>query len=93
MEIVRDLGYLYPTEKSVEKKHFAIYECPLCGKQFKVQTSHIKSGVVKSCGCYRHVFQKERAIHGMRHTKLYNRWCAMITRTTNPNSKSYKYCK
>lgn len=32
-------------------------------------------------------FQK---LHGMAHTKIYNKWCSMRERCNNPHSKSYK---
>jgi hypothetical protein len=91
MKMIEDLGYEYPTEKSKEKKHFAIYECPFCHKYFKSQTTAVNRGATKSCGCFRRVFQKEGpSYHGMKHTLLYGRWCGMISRVSNPNVKCYK---
>jgi len=33
MKLIQDLGRIYPTPNSRQKKHYAIVECPVCGKR------------------------------------------------------------
>ena len=82
MKLVKDLGMLYPTETSKEKKRFGLYEC-ICGKQFKAVVQNVKRGKTKGCGCL-------RESHGLWNHKLYIVWNNMIQRCTNPKRKEYK---
>lgn len=90
MKLITDLGMLYPTINSKQKKRFAIYQCE-CGNEFKAQTIHIKQKLVKSCGCLKSKIVTERNIkHGLRHHRLYSIWKNMIQRCTNPKAINYK---
>jgi len=66
-----------------------------CGTESVVRADSLKSGSIKSCGCYNtemciSVGHKNRK-HGMGRTRLYNIWSSMKARCYNANSKPYKY--
>ena len=88
--LIEDLGYLYPTENSKQKKRFGLYVCGFCGEEFKTQTSSIKNGSTKSCGCYkkRRVSETQKT-HGLCSTKLYIIWGEIKKRTLNSKHKDY----
>lgn len=90
MKLITDLGMLYPTINSKQKKRFAIYQCD-CGNEFKTQIVHIKNNLVKSCGCLK---SKNISImnikHGLRNHRLYSIWKNMISRCTNPKAVNYE---
>lgn len=61
-----------------------------CGSTKVVQTSSLRRGATKSCGC----LQKERAssankTHGMRRHPMYNTWTGIKKRCYNENNPSY----
>ncbi len=74
----------YPTEKSIKKYRYGLYECQYCKKEFEAQTAHIKSGGTKSCGCLR------EDIHGLTYNRFYKTWYGMLQRCNNPKIKAYK---
>lgn len=90
--LLEDLGYLYPTINSKQKKKFGVYKC-FCGNEFKAQIYDVKIEKTKSCGCY----QKQRASethgkHGLSKHRIYATWNNMMDRcydATNPNYKYY----
>lgn len=62
-----------------------LFKCD-CGKDVATSTNNVRSGRIKSCGCW----QKERLLtHGKTGTKLFNVWVKMRERCTNANSKDY----
>ena len=78
----------YPTKNSNKKLKFGLYECPYCGTHWEVNSSLIKTGRTKSCGC-----QKINTLgitHGLKSNKYYQTWCDMINRCNNPKNKAYK---
>ena len=88
--LIKDLGMMFPTENSKQKRRYGIYKCGFCGEEFKTQTNSIKNGSTKSCGCY----HKRRAsetnkTHGLRSTRLYDIWAEIKNRTLNPKNKRY----
>ena len=90
--LIEDLGMMFPTKNSKQKKRFGRYECGFCGEEFRTQTSKVKSGETKSCGCY----QKRRAskilkTHGLIETRLYSIWANMKKRILNPKFIYYPY--
>lgn len=90
MELLEDLGYLFPKETSKQKRRFGIYKCN-CGNVFKTQIHTVKKGDCSSCGC----IQKKRTSdthlkHGKSKTRLYAIRNGIITRTENKNHGSYK---
>ena len=80
--LIEDLGFLFPNENSKSRARFGIYKCGLCGEEFKTQTSSIKNGSTKSCGCY-------HKKHGLRNTILYRIWRDIKSRTLNSKYKRY----
>jgi hypothetical protein len=71
-----------------------------CGKKTTVNGSHLRSGRVKSCGCYMRERTSERmkgvAIkgntkHGGSKSRLYRIWSNMKTRCFNRNNKLYRW--
>ena len=90
MKLITDLGMLYPTINSKQKKRFAIYQCD-CGNEFKAQPIQIKKQLVKSCGCFKSKIVSERNTkHGLRHHRLYSIWKNMIQRCNNPKAVNYE---
>lgn len=88
--LVEDLGMMYPTEDSKQKRRFGIYKCGFCGNNFKAIVHKIKNKSTKSCGCY----QKRRAsethkTHRLRSTRLYDIWANLKRRVSNPKDKKY----
>lgn len=66
-------------------------ECD-CGTVREVQLSHLKMGLIKSCGCYcRDRAAKPRTHGGARNkgTPEYKTWGHIKTRCLNPNNKKY----
>lgn len=71
------------------KKQFVKTQCS-CGSIFEAVLSNIRSGNTLSCGCIRKEVTAARATtHGLRNTRLYRVYTAMIQRCCNPNDRSY----
>ena len=88
--LIEDLGMMYPTESSKQKRRFGVYKCGFCGTEFKANTNDVVQGKTRSCGCY----SKRRAsethkTHGLGSTRLYNIWADIKRRTLNPKNKRY----
>lgn len=63
-----------------------------CGNRTLVQTSHLKFGKVRSCGCLRKELLRKRLLkHNGCGSRLYRIWGKMRDRCYNPNSTAYKY--
>lgn len=85
----KDLGMLYPTEISKQKKRYGIYKCE-CGNEFKAIVQCVERGDIKSCGCFRKQETKKRkTTHGLTKHRLYKTWVGMINRCTNSKIKQY----
>ena len=82
--LIEDLGMRYPTEKSIKKYRYGLYECQYCGKEFEGSVDSVKRGQTKSCGCLR------GDIHGLTSHKFYHTWNGMVQRCTNHKNKRYK---
>ena len=88
--LIEDLGMMFPTESSSRKARFGLYKCGLCGNEFRTQTSLVKCGYTKSCGCYRKRTASEtNKKHGLYKSKLYNIWNNIKNRTLKPKHKNY----
>ena len=62
-----------------------------CGKEKVVIVNNLRSGHTQSCGCYRRLqAQEANTTHGMAKSRLYNIWCHVIHRCTNPKDHSYQ---
>lgn len=61
-----------------------------CGTIRSIYRSNLTSGKTMSCGCDRsRKVAEARTTHGMFGTPTYSTWSSMMTRCTNPNSKSF----
>lgn len=77
-------NYLTPVEY-LGKSH---WNCLCrCGNHKKVKTSHLKAGLIKSCGCFR---EECKTTHGMSKSPEYSTWECMWQRCTNPNAEEYE---
>ena len=88
--LIEDLGRIFATENSKQKRRYGIYKCGFCGTNFKANTYDINNGHSKSCGCY--VKQKVKEVntkHGLHKSKLYKVWVNIKRRTLNPKHKQY----
>lgn len=85
--LINDLGMLYPTEKSKNKRRFGIYKCQ-CGSEFKANSYAINTGAIKSCGCH-NLSMKTK--HNLVRHRLYATWNNMLSRCLNKNSVAFKY--
>ena len=73
--LVEDLGMIFATEDSKQKRRYGIYKCGFCGEEFKACTQHITSGNIKSCGCYnKRRLSETHKTHGLKYTRLYSIW-------------------
>lgn len=91
MKMIKDLGRLYPKEDSKQKRHYAIYECPYCGKHFISRTDVINCGTTVSCGCYNNLMRsKTHKKHGFSHTRIGKCWQGMISRCYYEKHVAYK---
>jgi len=87
MLLIKDLGFSYTNKNSKQKRHFAIYKCPFCGKNFKTATGEVNRGNTQSCGCKRRCLL---LTHGLSKTTLFKRWKSLKQRCYNTKSESYK---
>lgn len=63
-----------------------------CGNFVTVRSRDLRSGSIKSCGCYRRLVAKKTATkHGASHTRLYAVWVSMLQRCGNPNNQDYQH--
>jgi hypothetical protein len=89
--LIKNLGMMYATKNSKERKRYGIYKCGFCGNEFRTQTSLVKNGNTKSCGCYNKRRTKEaNKTHGLKGTRLYKIWANIKYRVSNYNNKRYK---
>ena len=89
--LLEDLGMVFATESSKQKRRFGVYKCGFCGTNFKANTYDINRGDIKSCGCYGKKCKAEgiNTKHGLIGTKLYYIWGEIKRRTLNPKHKQY----
>ena len=88
--LIEDLGMIFTTESSKQKRRYGIYKCGFCGTEFKTNTSHILRGNTNSCGCYhkRRMVETHKT-HGLIETRLYRIWANIKDRVLNPKNKQY----
>lgn len=69
-----------------------VYLCKCdCGNKKVIKSSDLRSGRVKSCGCYRSQYiTHKNETHGLRKHRLYSIWANMKSRCYNPNATHYK---
>ena len=66
-----------------------------CGNVKSIASSSLVGGLTKSCGCYNSEMRVKRNLkHGFsyrnRKIRLYEVWCNMLQRCSNPNNEMYK---
>lgn len=91
MKQIKDLGIIYPTEKSKHKVRCGIYECPICKEHSIFRTADVKAS--KSTKCMK-CLSKEKSFKYSKHneskrTKLYGVWLTMRNRCSNKKHTSY----
>lgn len=79
--LIEDLG----TNGSPNYIRYGIFKC-FCGNEFKTQSSGIKHGYIKSCGCFQ---KKQVTTHGMKYHPIYKVWDSMKQRCFNQKQKYY----
>jgi hypothetical protein len=91
-------GQIFGRLTAVRFSHSDIYrashwECLCsCGNSHTVNLSSLKSGAVRSCGCFQKEVAKQQVeTHGMCGKPEYRSWAGMVQRCTNPNAKHYDY--
>lgn len=88
------LTVIKPADKSRTGETRWVCLCE-CGKETIVQSNNLKSGLVKSCGCYRHEYLVEAhtthggAKRGEKRTKLYSVWLGMRRRCYDEYDSNY----
>ena len=61
-----------------------------CGTEKEVATCHLVSGASTNCGCTRPARTRAmRVIHGATKTDVYEIWCGMKARCSNPKHKAF----
>lgn len=81
---------LVVVERTANNKRQPVWICKCdCGNYTKVQSSNLKSGNVRSCGCLAKEI-KPSLTHGLHGTRLYEIWHGMKQRCYLPTVKPYK---
>lgn len=84
-------GRLTVIEQSGVKNTEMYWKCRCdCGTQTTVRGTHLRSGGVTSCGCWRQESMRSVAFrHGLAETAAYRVWSTILARCTSLSSKSY----
>lgn len=85
MKLIKDLGMIYPTNKSKQKKRYAIYQCD-CGKTFK-GCIHNERETCRSCQISK--ARKKYKIKA-KENRLYSIWSDIKTRCYNEKNQAFK---
>ena len=83
-KLIQDLGIMFASEGSKERRRYGLYKCGHCGEEFKAKTTRIKSGVIKSCGCLVGEY------HGMKKHRFYATYRNMMKRCYTKSDPGYK---
>ena len=86
--LIKDLGTMYPTEKSKQKSHYGLFKCQYCGKEFKTRLADVKNGTTRSCGCASNM---DKIVHGLRENRFYGTWRQMNQRCYNKKAFNYPH--
>lgn len=76
-------------------KMISVWNCACkCGGSKTASAKDLRSGAVKSCGCYKKERKRRRNVatrerHGMCGSPTYQSWASAKTRTTDENNRSY----
>lgn len=88
MVMIEDLGRVYPTIHSKQKKHYGIFQCPNCNKLVRTCVDNVKKGLSKQCKTC--AGYGKATTHGLRKHPLYSVYTNMKTRCYNKNNNAYK---
>lgn len=81
-------GKLSVIERADNRRNRVHWLCECdCGKRVIVQSSQLRTGHTRSCGCL--LDGSFNIAHGMTHTRLYRMWATMKQRCCDPNSSGY----
>lgn len=77
--------------REIRKEHDSNWICKCdCGEMTVVSRGNLLSGDIKSCGCLRKEYMKnKKTTHGMTNTRLYQIWFGIKKRCNNKNSVNY----
>ncbi len=87
MRLIKDLGMQYPKPTSKQKRRYGLYECPDCGKHFKVNSYNVKYKNQHGCASCRGT--RLKTTHGMTGTISYNAWKNMMSRCYDIKNSHY----
>lgn len=85
MKLIQDLGIL---QIGKYKKRFGIYECPICKKHFKVDSSNVKSGKSSKCRSCSSSYSNKK--HSLSKSRLHHTWRQIKDRCINIKCNSFK---
>ena len=61
-----------------------------CGASKVIAGHALRSGKTRSCGCFNKEWARKRfTTHGLRKSRVYSIWAAVLTRCTNPKAINY----
>ena len=78
-------NFAYRKRSGKNYKYYWACQCD-CGRVCTIESNNLKSGITKSCGCYREDFRKK---HNLTRTRLYRIWRDMRSRCNNPKTRGY----
>ncbi len=86
--VIGDLTVLGPAENKGSQTAW-VCSC-ICGKRIIMLTGSLRSGLNRSCGCYRNARLREaNTTHGLSGKRLYKIWMGMKSRCYNPKNSAY----
>ena len=89
MKLIKDLGMIYPTASSNQKKRYGIYQCPSCLKNIKYESYRMKNRLDNVCvSCF--TINKNKK-HGESKTRLYRIYTGIKQRCLNDKNPAYIY--
>ncbi len=86
-KLIKIIGLKYKDNNSKYKQKLAIYECPICKKEYEANYYNIKHG--KSTKCKSCATRIKNTTHGDRYTRLYKIWKGIKSRCLNKNDTCY----
>lgn len=86
MNLIKDLGMAYPTNKSKIKSRFGLYECSKCLIHFKANTNDVNRANGRGMNTCKICARKK---HGSSKKRIYRTWQQIIYRTTKVTHANY----
>ena len=84
IELVEDLGLIFPKEGSKTKQRYGLFKCAQCDIPHKKPIASVKAGSTRCRRC-------AMTVHGNSRHKLYMTWINEKRRCYDQNHDSYKY--